>query len=154
MKKYILLASLFLFMAVLAAETGLFDLSYGQSLAEAHKALLAKGFQETKRNSLYVSYKNDQIPGLIVLEISDTFGEESISSWTVKYDMNVAGILEKMLSDLATIHKAEPYYDNIFGMWTWEMDSPYGLSAALSKDQSRLTIEYTNSDEIWEYFNW
>ena len=52
MKRYILLAILCLFMAALMAQTGLFDLSFGQSTAEAHAALLEKGFLETDRDEI------------------------------------------------------------------------------------------------------
>lgn len=151
MKRYILLAMLYLFIAVLMAETGLFDLSYGQDLAEAHTALLTKGFQETQRDDSPRTYKNDQIPGLIDLQISDTFEVDTVSSWTVHYNVkDNAGLVQKLLSDLKAIHKKEPVqYDSNFDEWFWDLGDTYEMGMYLSEDRSTLTIEYTDLDESW-----
>lgn len=156
MKRYIVLALLLMVLAVLAAKPGLFDLSFDESMADAHQNLLAKGFQETDRNDLSVRYKNDHIPGFVVLEIRDIFDDGHISSWTVRYDANVAGLVEKIVSDLTAIHALTPIYNVSNEAWTWELDYPYGLSAKVFDDESRLVIEYMNDEEYsyWELFDW
>ncbi|MDD2423884.1 MAG: hypothetical protein PHG34_06715 [Candidatus Cloacimonetes bacterium] len=147
MKRYILLVMLLLFMAALMAETGLFDLSYGQDMADAHTALLAKGFEETKRGAHFVVYDNDQIPGLMDLEIRDIFEDGTVSSWTARYYLPYApGLVGKMLADLKAYHQMEPelIYPNT---WTWEFGYPNELDMRLSVDQLWLVIDYTNLDE-------
>lgn len=158
MKRYILLVGLYLFIASLMAATGLFDLSYGQDLAEAHTALLAKGFKETERDEMSVAYTNDRIPGLIDLELLDVFDVGTISSWTAHYNVkDNAGLTQKMLSDLKAIHEKEPFPSDSNDRWTWDLGSTYSLNMTLSEDQATLSVEYVDSDEGWyweEIFDW
>ncbi|MDD3563097.1 MAG: hypothetical protein PHR32_05435 [Candidatus Cloacimonetes bacterium] len=151
MKKYIILAALCLFMAVLMAQTGLYDLSYAQDMAEAHKALLAKGFQESNRNDLSVTYTNDQIPGLIYLEIRDVLDTKTISSWTVRFDVeDNAGMIQKLIADLTAIHKKEPVTSDFDDRWEWDLGSTYGVNMLLYEEQSTLSVNYTNANEHWD----
>lgn len=153
MKRYILVAALYLFMAVLMAETGLFDLNFGQDLAEAHEALLAKGFLETQRDDTSVTYKNAQIPGLIDLEIWDSNDVDTISGWTVHYDIkDNAGLVQKMLADLKAIHENEPVKsDSIFEEWFWDLGYSYEMGMSLSEDKSMLTIDYVDANDGWHW---
>ncbi|MCK9584184.1 MAG: hypothetical protein M0R69_04645 [Candidatus Cloacimonetes bacterium] len=152
MKKYILLATLYLFMAALMARvTGLYDLSYAQDMAEAHEALLAKGFEEIENDYAAVIYRNAKIPELIDLELQDTFDVGSISSWTARFNVkDNPGFVQKMLSDLKAIHKKEPAPSapNIED-WFWDLGDTYELGMYLSEDKSTLTIEYIDIDESW-----
>ncbi|MCB5266180.1 MAG: hypothetical protein LHW41_08100 [Candidatus Cloacimonetes bacterium] len=149
MKRYILVVGLYLFIAVLMAETGLFDLSYGQDLAEAHAALLAKGFEETGSDDFMIIYINDQIPELIDLEVWDSFDEDTVSSWIVRYNVqDNAGLVQKLLSDLKAIHKKDPIKnDSNFDEWFWDLGDTYEMGMYLSEDKSTLTIEYIDIDE-------
>lgn len=158
MKRYILLVMLYLFMAALMAETALFDLSFGQSTAEAHTALLAKGFHETERGFMYVDYKNDQIPELSILGVYDHTNSGTISDWSAYYKaLDNPKLIEKILADLTAIHKKEPDSRSAQDEWTWKMNAPYGLRVSLSKDGAILKVEYsTDQDELeaMEWFGW
>ncbi|MCB5272045.1 MAG: hypothetical protein LHW56_09405 [Candidatus Cloacimonetes bacterium] len=145
MKRYILLAMLCLGMAFLMAETGLFDLSYGQNMAEAHKALLAKGFQETQRNAKSVSYINSKIPGLNTLEVMDYFQNGTVSEWTARYDVkDKAKLAQELISDLTAIHGKESTQIYLTHNRWWKLANPYALQVRFSDDLSILTIEYQN----------
>ncbi|MDD3563096.1 MAG: hypothetical protein PHR32_05430 [Candidatus Cloacimonetes bacterium] len=152
MKRYILLVVLYLFMAALMAQqTGLFDLNYNQSMKAAHAALLAKGFEETGRLILTVTYKNDKIPGLIDLELRDMFEVGLISSWAIRYNVkDNPELISKLRSDLKALHKKELLQSDSNGVWTWDLGSSYGLSMILSDDKATLKLEYTDDDET----NW
>ncbi|MDD3563094.1 MAG: hypothetical protein PHR32_05420 [Candidatus Cloacimonetes bacterium] len=148
MKRSILLAMLYLFMAILMAETGLFDLSYGQNLAEAHAALLAKGFLETDRDDLSVSYANAKIPGLIELEVWEVFEDGTISGWTALYKVqDNPGLVQKMLSELSAMHKVEPERNESTNEWIWDLGSTYGLSMKISVNGESLTVDYWDTEE-------
>jgi hypothetical protein len=138
---------LFLFMAALMAETGLFDLSYGQDMAEAHTALLAKGFQETQRTAGSVSYTNSKIPGLTSLEVKDYFHHGTVSEWTAIYNVqDKAKLTEKIISDLTAIHGKESAQIYLTHEWWWMMADPYAIYVTLSDDLSTMTVAYSNDD--------
>ncbi|MDD2423883.1 MAG: hypothetical protein PHG34_06710 [Candidatus Cloacimonetes bacterium] len=149
MKRYILLAILCLFMAALMAQTGLFDLSFGQSTAEAHAALLEKGFLETDRDDLSVIYENAKIPGLTELEVWDVFDDGTISGWTARYYMTYApGLVQKMLSELSAMHKGEPERNESTNEWIWDLGSTYRLSMKIPvNDEESLTVDYWDTEE-------
>lgn len=155
MKRYILLAILCLFMAALMAQTGLFDLSFGQSTAEAHTALLAKGFKETERGFMYVDYKNDQVPELSILGVYDHTDEGTISDWSAYYKvLDNPKLIDKILADITAIHKKEPDSTSVQDEWTWKLDAPYGLHVSLSEDRAILKIEYTTNQDESETMDW
>ena len=155
MKRYILLAALCLFMAALMAEPGLFELSFGQNLEEAHAALLVKGFHETERGFMYVDYKNDKIPELSILAVYDHTNKGTISDWSVYYEVqDNPKLIEKILSDLTVIHKKEPDSTSVQNEWICKMNAPSGLRVSLSEDRAILKVEYSSDQDELEAMDW
>lgn len=155
MKRQILIIALSLLIAVLAAQTGLFDLSFDQSTQQADKALLAKGFQETARGFMYVIYKNDQIPELERIIVYDHSNNGTISDWSIYYKVkDNPKLIDKILSDLTAIHKAEPKSISALNKWMWVIPDRYLLSASLSEDKSILVVEYTTDQDVKEMLEW
>lgn len=144
-----------LLIAVLAAETGLFELSFGQSSQEADKALLAKGFQETARGFMYVIYENDQMPELERILVYDYTNNGTISDWSTEYRVkDNPKLIEKILADLTAIHGVEPQIISSLNEWIWIIQDPYELRASLGEDKSILQVEYITDQEMKEMMDW
>lgn len=144
-----------LLIAVLAAETGLFELSFGQSSQEADKALLAKGFQETARGFMYVIYENDQMPELERIVVYDYTNNGTISDWSTEYRVkDNPKLIEKILADLTAIHGVEPQIISSLNEWIWIIQDPYELRASLGEDKSILQVEYITDQEMKEMMDW
>jgi hypothetical protein len=152
MKKSLLFVLFCLLVTTFFAQTGLFDLSYGQDLGEAHKALLAKGFKEVERTDSVVKYTNAKIPELKVLEVRDSNDDGTISGWTARY--NVEGnkaLVDKLKAQLDTLHDTESYYDDYFEEWVWELANDNAIYFSLTDDDKTLIIQYTVYDD---YYDW
>lgn len=155
MKRHILIIAMSLLIAVLAAETGLFELSFGQSSQEADKALLAKGFQETARGFMYVIYENDQMPELERIVVYDYTNNGTISDWSTEYRVkDNPKLIEKILADLTAIHGVEPQIISSLNEWIWIIQDPYELRASLGEDKSILQVEYITDQEMKEMMDW
>jgi hypothetical protein len=159
MKKSILMAMFCMLLAVLfaqtdlPAQTGLFGLSFEQDMGAAHKALLAKGFKENERAETAVTYTNAKIPELISLEVRNLNDDGSVSGWTAKYSQKDNLELEsKLKKELVFLHDQQPYYDDYFDEWVWELDNDNAIYFSYNVEDSTLIINYTVYDDSSDWW--
>ncbi|MDD2229149.1 MAG: hypothetical protein PHY48_07055 [Candidatus Cloacimonetes bacterium] len=155
MKKTFFLLMVSLFAVAAFAQTGMFDLSYGQNIEDAHKALLAKGFKVVEQLAPTTEYSNKSVPNLISLKVRDAEDNGTISGWTIKYQVDGdQDKIDKFVTDLDALQGVTSYYDDWFGEWVWVLDNYNAIYMSLSLEEVFLTIDYTVYDDSADYYDW
>jgi len=152
MKKTFLFLLISLFAVAVFAQTGMFDLSYGQNIDDAHKALLTKGFTVAEKTETTTEYSNTKIPHLLSLKISYNKEDQEIIDWIIKYQVNGdQELIDKYIADLDELQDVTSYYDDYTEEYVWELDNYNAIYMSLSEERAIMTIDYTEYDDYYYY---
>ncbi len=153
MKKVILISLFILSCVMLLAQTGMFNISFGQDYQTAVSSLLKQGFTQTDTTSTSRTFVNSKIPSLAKLQLRDTYSEKKVSGWTMYYRVGGDEAVIKDFKDkLDALHKVTSYYDDYYDEEVWELNDTYAIYFYTLDYDETLVIEYTElSDDDYYY---
>ncbi|MDY0152886.1 MAG: hypothetical protein RBS43_11480 [Candidatus Cloacimonas sp.] len=146
MKRLFLTLVLMMLALMLAAQTGLFSLYFGESYTEAKTALGNDEFayNETSNEdgvSTFVSQTNDYVDKMVLC-----FVDNELVAWQVFFIEQADEDIEQLVKDTAEDwHGTEEYWDDGFECWVWDLDAKKSLYVGYNFDYY-LVAEYFNSD--------
>jgi hypothetical protein len=151
MKGIILVIAFVMLVASMFAQTGLFGLSYGQTLKEANKILVAKGFKEVRTSDDFVRYSNPKLASLTDLVVNNYGKNGIVSGWTAYYKVNDdPKQMDILRAEIDAIHKTYSSYDNVFEERCWELGNDHAVYLKyLSKDT--IIIDYSLSYDYEDF---
>jgi hypothetical protein len=146
MKKTLLTLVLLMLAWMLAAQTGLFSLSYGESYADAKKALNEDtyAYQEISNKdgvSTFISETNDYVEKMLLF-----FDKGVLVSWQIFFlEQEDEDIEELVAGSAEEWHGSEEYWDEDYECWVWNLDGKKSLYLGYNFD-AYLVADYYNAD--------
>jgi hypothetical protein len=154
MNKILLLFVIVFAASFLAAQTGLFEISYGATREEMTDKLSEKGFSVTNDEGSDIilvpddNYKVDSI----VLSFSS---ENKLVSWAVYYNALDDEDIESIAVDaLTTWHGSDFDYDDYVEEYEWDLGDGHYVYAYYDDAYEYFCVQYTNegtSDDSEDY---
>ncbi len=142
MKKIYLTLLLAALLAGLSAQTGLFELSYGDTKEAALANLEDKGFSVV-RDSLETVVVSDGGDLVESIELSFSGEDDTLNGWTVYYIPQDDDDIEEMVVDFIISWHGDDYeYDPDWEMYIWELDEDHSVSAYYDWDYYYFIADY------------
>ncbi|PKN72892.1 MAG: hypothetical protein CVU50_05030 [Candidatus Cloacimonetes bacterium HGW-Cloacimonetes-3] len=155
MKKaaFILVMSILVF--VLGAQTGFFDLNYGDSFDVCDETLYYSDFEYVglyNNTHIYYPYEESDYE-FSVDEIKLYFenGEDELTGWAILYYPSYTDDIGKFVVDgLKKLHGENCVYHEKEDYYTWEFGNRRFMEAGFTSDHSRFYVEYRTMYELEE----
>lgn len=145
MKRALFAVLLLIFAASLAAQTGIFGISFGQTFTDLDKMLKSKGFSEFKTDKEAKIYTNSTIENFVEVQIYLDSVTNKVSSWFAYfYNDDSDKAYDSAMTVLSDIHGIYIIWDDIDEVYVWELDSYKAV----------YLYESTGGDWIAEYSDW
>ena len=143
MKRAFVLIILCIILSGLHAQSGLFHLSFDQSIASADSILRAnnmvlKGLHDNKLE--YVEIQKKYMSSILLFVKPDT---KTLIGWSVKYlKTNTSEMDSLVLNTLATIHGDKNYYDEETDQLIWFLTDVRSVHVMYSPEQEMIVLYY------------
>jgi hypothetical protein len=130
----------------LAAQTGLFGISFEDPLAKADSLLSENGFVAREIEGSMVKYYSDVNPLIDAVIVFVDQPTERVVGWFVKYSSNNTEEQDHYVVDrLSAMHGESNYYDKETQQLIWAFSSKRSLHVVYV-DPKSLTVLYRDSD--------
>ena len=147
MKHVLLTLALIALCAVASAQTGLFGLSFDQSMDAAISTLQAKGFKVTLKETSVVELTNSSIKDLKRVRLF--FYEKKLSSWYVYYDAAKKPELKaRITKEIEALHGKGQIWDDYSSEWGWKLANDNAVCLREDSEDKELLVTYS----YWEEF--
>jgi len=126
----------------LSAQTGLFDLYFGQDKSEAIEFLDEYGFTLSNTISQTLSFENETND--YVHKIDLTFDEEDkLLSWDIYYNFVEDEDIEDLVYDALIERHGDDYeYDDEFDLRTWYLEEDHCVTAGIEMTYEFYLVSY------------
>lgn len=155
--KKLFIALVFIILALgLYAQTGLYGISFGQSMDAAIANLQSKGFKVILKETSLVDLTNTGIKDLKRVRLF--FYEKKLGSWYVFYDtQNKADIKARIVKDIETLHGKGQIWDEYENEWGWQLANGNAVYLKEDREDKEVIVEYgywkeyfgTDEEEWW-----
>ena len=149
MNKMFLLLIMSALVFALGAQTGLFDLSYGDTRETALETLKQNGFEISTDDGTSV----DLVPtdNYLVDRIYLTFNSDTstLESWSIAYNPQEDEDIEQMVMDALISRHGEDYvWDDFYMQYYWSLENDRYVYAGYDYEEIYYWAEYTSSESV------
>lgn len=147
MKRAIITLILMLGAIFMFAQTGLYNLSFGDSYATAKNTLETNDYKyaETANHEGICSYRSETNDFVDVIMLYFDTEKDELVAWQIFYNEVEGEDMEANIVDAAEDwHGVEEYWDDYIYSWTWDLDEEKSLFIGYNWDD-QLVAEYYNS---------
>ncbi len=142
MNKTLLILLLLLFALSLSAQTGLFDLSYGMTKAEAIEHLSGQGFSVSSDDGDSVTLTPDDNYYVDSMELD--FGDDILLEWSIVYLTQEDEDIEDLVMEALVSRHGEDYdWDDDMEMNYWNLGDGHWVYASWDWTWENYWVEYT-----------
>lgn len=147
MKKTILTLAFIVLTLGLFAQTGLFDISYGQNRSDVEKNLKSQGFVVAETNDSEIVFNSPSIAYLNYIGIS--FDKDNqVDYWEIEYvPKDLEAFFEEMEQTLSEIHGKSRYMRENYLGWLLENDKAVYLMI-INDESTEVILKYSDD---WLY---
>jgi hypothetical protein len=153
MKKIVFILIIGLLVLTLGAQTGFFDLSFGDSFYDCDENLYFCDFEYVGLyNDVHVYYPYEESEFEFAVDEVKLFfenGEDELTGWAILYYPSYKEDIGKFVIDgLKQLHGEGYVYHEKGEYYSWEFDNNRFVEAGFTSDRSRYYVEYgTDLDE-------
>ncbi|HOH79345.1 MAG TPA: hypothetical protein PLO35_06465 [Candidatus Cloacimonadota bacterium] len=134
----------------LCAQTGLFGISFGQSRADVQSNLTKAGFTVEESKDTQIRYTNPKIENLTELAVEFSF-EGGVKSWEIYYStIDKPGVLDDVMKQLSDLHGSEPWWDDYFEEWIWDLEND--MAVYMYEGEDYIRVDYDVWDDSFDYW--
>lgn len=154
MNKIALTVLFSIFCLSLVAQTGIYGLSYGQSMEDAEKTLKAAGFTVSERLTDKIIFAAEKIPSLKKLIVNKTSEGNNVYSWFAYYDTNALDE-DAAVEMVENINGSYDIYDDYDYVYIWDIGNDKAIYV-FENYEDETVIEYSiwdsYYDDWWDYW--
>lgn len=142
MRKLLLTMIVLVFALALSAQTGLFDLAFGDTSDTCDETLTYNGFEyshETEEKVIYVPTDNAYVDSIELVFNAD----DELTSWSVCYLPQEDENIEEMVIDALVSRHGEDYdWDDEWEYYTWYLDDGHTIEAGWDLQYDLFWVDY------------
>ena len=158
MIKRILILVLCLAAYTLSAQTGLFDLTYGESISSSKDKMEANSFTMIDQRDSVVEYVPDSespsykyVDGIILIVVPQT---QKLAGWFIKYNGENSTDVDKVVLDaLVEMHGDDSEYDEDTDQLMWMLGGTRSLHVMYTMETSLSVLYFDSKHEQLFMFN-
>lgn len=141
MKKILVMGLIALMAAVLSAQTGLFDLSFGDSMDDAIEILESNGFSVDETGENYMVMVDEE--NYYVNYLRMNFADGLLVGWSIEYnDPDDEDIEDLVMDALVSRHGEDYYWEDDWEYYYWNLGDGAYVEAGWDWDYYYFWVEY------------
>ena len=149
--KQLLVTLILLALAIgLIAQTGLYGISFGQSRDDVQSNLIKTGFKVEESKDTEISFTNPKMEDLTELAVE--FGSEGgVTSWEINFNTkDKPGLVDEVMKQLSDLHGSEPWWDDYFEEWIWDLEND--MAVYMYEGEDYIRVDYDVWDDSYDYW--
>lgn len=156
MKKLTVILALLLLATAIFAQSSLYEMKFGDSVATTLARLKAKGFVESAKGDGFITCKGAKDPKLPTIDIYLSLDKKSVTAWKMKYNLkSKPELADLILTNLKALHNAPSVVDDYDFDYIWYFPNNKALYVDHFAGDS-LILNYTSGnwddDDYYYYY--
>lgn len=153
MKKAFMFSMFIVLIVTAFAQTGMYGIKFGAPVKEMDKQLRGSGFKIKESSESSTTYTNSTLPSLISLELRDSSSNDSVSGWTIKYDIEKdEKVQTNVLAKLKELHGEHDVSDDYDCDYIWYFPNDHALYVTVYPTNIELNYTIGNWDDDEYYY--
>jgi hypothetical protein len=143
MKRIAMLIALLVLFVTLGAQTGLFELSYGDDVDYCEELMAAKGFELSNDSGNVQTYVSEDNNWVDTIELEFDLYDGVLTGWSVYYNPQSDEDIEQEVLDILVEYHGDDYewydYDDYY---VWDLENGHSVEAFWDWDYELFTVAY------------